>query len=133
MNKYERAVELMQGNPLGTLGETMCCVTKDEPRWMRLIHPTFTLDLRLDAQGNPQLVAPAYLVSEEERIVILAAVEQAIRFVSDDEVGLCGIMSSIQTSTKGLDVLRCLMPLRVVHGSLLRRGRNPNPPSLRVA
>jgi hypothetical protein len=133
MNKYERAVELMQGNPLGTLGETVCCVTKDEPRWMRLIHPTFTLDLRLDAQGNPQLVAPAYLVSEEERIVILAAVEQAIRFVSDGEVGLCAFMASIQISTQGLDVLRSLMPLRVVHGSLLQRVRNPNPPSLRVA
>jgi hypothetical protein len=133
MNKYERAVELMQGNPLGTLGETVCCVTKDEPRWMRLIHPTFTLDLRLDAQGNPQLVAPAYLVSEEERIVILAAVEQAIRFVSDGEIGLCAFMASIQISTQGLDVLRSLMPLRVVHGSLLQRVRNPNPPSLRVA
>jgi hypothetical protein len=133
MNKYERAVELMRGNPLGTLGETMCCVTKDEPRWMRLIHPTFTLDLRLDTQGRPQLVAPAYLVSDEERMVILTAVEQAIRAVSDEEVGLYEIMSSIQTSTKGLDVLRCLMPLRVVRGSLLRRTRNPSPPRLSVA
>ena len=132
MNKYERAVPLLQGDALGTLGETLCCVTKDSPRWVRFTYRMFTLDVRLQ-DGQPVLVAPFYLADETLRALVMEALEGAVREVSDGEVGLADFIRSLPVVPHGVDVLRCLMPLRVVQGGRAKPGRSLNPPPLRVA
>lgn len=132
MNKYERAVDLLKREPLDTLGETLCCVTKDSPRWVRFTYRMFTLDVRLQ-DGQPVLVAPFYLADDTLRALVVQALEGAVREVSDGEVGLADFIRSLSVVPHGVDVLRCLMPLRVVQGGRAKPGRSLNPPPLRVA
>ena len=132
MNKYERAVALLQDHALSTLSESLCCVTKDSPRWVRFTYRTFTLDVRLESD-QPALVAPYYLADDALRALVLDALEGAVREVSDGEVGLVELTRSLPVVPYGVDVLRCLMPLRVVQGGRLEPGRSACPPPLRVA
>lgn len=121
---YARAERLLRERPIHTLAEIHGCVLRDSPRHVRLVHPGFTLSVRMGVVVGedeslaraPRLAAPGS-VPEERCQAILDALEAAVRQASDDDAGLADLMRAFEVGVPvGQPALRALLPLRVLAG-----------------
>lgn len=117
--KYTRATAALKEAPLTTLRDTLCAVVDVEKKRIRFSHPEFTLEFRLNKEGTaPEVVAP-YSVTQAERDAVTQAFGDAVLAASDDEVTLLDLLHHVEQKICGQDVLRCLLPMRVMRGSKL--------------
>ena len=113
--KYERIQTSLNEDPLATLRDTLCALHDPDKRLVRFCHPLWSLDVRVALDGKPEVVCP-WSVPVEQRSAVLAALERALTEASEGEVTLLDFVTYLRQEPHGQDVLRCLLPLRVLRG-----------------
>jgi hypothetical protein len=134
MNKYERAARALEDDPIEALAHLIVSLLRDgERRWVRLTHPTFTLEVRLDPSGTPTLVAPHHH-PEEARLAALHALNHAVQTASDGRTSLLGLVQAYDARDwLGMPALRVLMRANTLPGGRALRRRPRTAGHLRLA
>ena len=111
----DRAKQALNDESMLTLRDTLCALHDLKKRHVRLCHPSWTLDVRLDVEGKPEAMTH-WSVPVQQRKAVLDALEVALGVASDEEVSLLDLLTHLQQQPYGQPVLRCLLPLRVRQG-----------------
>lgn len=121
MNKYLRATAALRSDPMGTLSQiNVCLVNENRKIWSRLVHPKFTLEVRVSGDSPPELVAPSY-EPQEDRDGVVTALEDALRAASDGRSGLLDLFEAYRPEDwTGICTLRLLLRAGVVRGGARR-------------
>jgi len=131
MNKFQRAMFAFTEQPVAALSVSILGLLRDgERRWVRLTHPGFTLEIRLDATGKP-LMLGNYQQPDEDRAGAVEALDGAVRVASEGRSGLVDLMNACQSEDwLGIYALRALLRTGLVEGGRHPFSlRSPRPPT----